>query len=442
MIIKVLRKIVSFLPSFIEEILRKLYRTLQGVKLYFQILHTQKKSKTALLKIRNKERIRVAFFLIHESIWKYDELYKLMEKDDRFEPVIVVCPFTTYGEEAMHKELDQTYKAFKQKGLNVINTYDKEDGEWLDVKKEVNPDMIFFTNPWKLTRDEYYITNYLDKLTCYVPYFFVITKHLKENYGGVLQNLAWKVFYETPIHLEFARKYSKNSAKNVLVTGYPGLDIYFNNEEKADEFWYTSGSSVKKIIWAPHHSIEGQDSGLAFSNFTRYAIFFKSILETYKSKIAIAFKPHPLLKPKLYENKDWGKAKTDSYYDEWNELENGMLSEGEYSKLFISSDAIIHDSGSFTAEYLATYKPALYTVADSAIENRLNKFGRLAFKEHYHAKNEEEIINFIENIVLGEQDFKKASRENFVEQYLLPPNGNLASQNIFNALKELTTNKN
>ena len=50
MIIKVLRKIVSFLPSFIEEILRKLYRTLQGVKLYFQILHTQKKKQNCAIK--------------------------------------------------------------------------------------------------------------------------------------------------------------------------------------------------------------------------------------------------------------------------------------------------------------------------------------------------------------------------------------------------------
>jgi hypothetical protein len=53
--------------------------------------------------VRGKEKIKAAFFLIQEPIWKYEGVYRLMERDERFEPVIIVCPYLLYGERRCRK---------------------------------------------------------------------------------------------------------------------------------------------------------------------------------------------------------------------------------------------------------------------------------------------------------------------------------------------------
>ena len=73
----------------------------------------------------------------------------------------------------MVEEMERCYILFKTKGYNVIKSYNKEEENYLDVKKTCGPDIVFYTNPYKgLIDDRYYITNFLDCLTCYAPYCF------------------------------------------------------------------------------------------------------------------------------------------------------------------------------------------------------------------------------------------------------------------------------
>ena len=37
----------------------------------------------------------------------------------------------------------------------------------------------------------------------------------------------------------------------------------------------------------------------------------------------MAFKPHPLLKERLYQHLEWGLERTNTYFERWNELNNG-----------------------------------------------------------------------------------------------------------------------
>ena len=72
----------------------------------------------------------------------------------------------------------------------------------------------------------------------------------------------------------------------------------------------------------------------------------------------MVFKPHPMLKSKLFRTK-LGKAKTDDYFHFWETQSNTQFNDGEYIELFKQSDAMIHDSGAFLAEYIFTDKPSL-----------------------------------------------------------------------------------
>lgn len=398
----------------------------------------KKKHLIALKKVKEKETITVAFFVIFGALWKYDLIYKLLENDNRFNPIIIICPYINYGDENMHLEMSRAYSLFKSKGYNVISTYLESSKNFIDVKNEIKPDIVFFTNPHSITHKEYYINNFVDTLTCYVQYSFHVSSLNNEQYDQRFHNLLWKAFYETPIHKAFAIKYSRNKAVNVEVTGYPGTDIFLDENYQPCDVWKIKSPNIKRVIWAPHHTINENDSNLGYSNFLQYANYFLELLGTYKDALQIAFKPHPILKQKLYLHPDWGKFKTDDYYLKWEVANNAMLFEDDYVDLFCTSDAIIHDSGSFLVEYLYQNKPSLFCFRNTEITNKFNDFGKLALNVNAAAYTKDDINNFLTTEIFNGNDLLFKSRTEFISTYLIPPNNNTASQNIYNIiLKEL-----
>ncbi len=386
----------------------------------------------AFRKIINKPKINVVFFAIDRATWKYDQLYKLFKQNKKFEPAIVVCPNNNYGNEILVEEMARTFRSLNAKNFNVVKTYNEQTGEWLDVKKVLKPDIIFFTNPHQLTKKEYYITNYINYLTCYLPYTFQISNLYELQYNQLFHNLVWKAFYPTTIHKEIAQKYARNRGRNVVISGYSGTDKLQDKSYSPKDSWKIKSRDIKRIIWAPHHTIDNDTSFMAYSNFLVYHKDILNMAMKYVDKIQIAFKPHPLLRSKLYLEKDWGIEKTNAYYSKWENLPNGQLEECDYADLFLTSDAMIHDSSSFMAEYLIVNKPVLFTIRDQKITERLNIFGKMAFEQHYHAYSSDDIVRFIEGVVINDNDIKKDQKESFVLKYIKTPNDSSATMNIFN----------
>jgi len=425
--------IKSYIPERIWISLIKVYNFLGLRNLYafYLINRAPKRHLKALELVRKKESVKVAFFLNHESVWKYDVLYDLMLQHPRFEPKVFVCPVVNFGMENMLFEMDKAFEAFKNKRYDVIKTYNKETGEYLDIKSTFSPDIVFFTNPHEGLQDyRYYINQFANTLTCYVPYAIMMVNY-EFTYNLDFHNLVWKIFSETPIHKEIALKKQRNKGKNCIVTGYPGFDplLMYKSHKEA---WKNKNPTVKKIIWAPHHSMTDYNK---VANFMEYYDFFLELAINYKDKLQIAFKPHHLLRVKLESDSYWGKEKTDIYYTKWANLHNGQLENGDYIDLFLKSDALIHDCGSFMAEYLITGKPSLFMVRDESIMDYWNAFGEKAIEAHYQSRNKKQVIDFIENVVLKGNDWMKEERNAFVKNTLLPKNNLTASENILNYLE-------
>ncbi len=388
--------------------------------------------KKAVKKLKDKDKIKVAFFALYSSVWKYDELYKLMSKHISFEPIIIVCPIINNGIDYMIAEMERTFQIFKDKNYNVVKAYNTIDKTYLDVKKIIKPDIIFYTNPYRgLTNEKYYINRFIDTLTCYVPYA-IMTTNYKEFYDLDFHNLLWKIFCETTIHKEIASSIQRIKGRNMVVTGYPGCDRLVSKNTSYKDVWKNKSRKIKRIIWAPHHLMNEMNR---MSNFLEYCYFFLEIAQRYKDKIQIAFKPHPLLRIKLEKDSNWGIEKTDIYYEKWKNLENGQLECSDYIDLFLSSDALIHDSGSFITEYLITGKPSLFMVRDEKVMKQWSKYGDMALAVHYQSRNSIQVINFIEDVVINEKDWMKSIRYDFLNKVTLPPNGLSASENILKFLE-------
>ena len=252
----------------------------------------------------------------------------------------------------------------------------------------------------------------------------------RNNYELPFHSLLWKLLVETEFQKHYAEQYEHSKGDNVEVVGALAEEKLMQSDYIAKDVWKPQVKKKKRIIWAPHHTV---DYLFNFSNFLNYCDDMLRLAEKYKDDIQIAFKPHPVLKFKLINL--WGLEKTEDYYNSWAKLENGQIEQGDYIDLFKTSDAMIHDSGSFTVEYLYTQKPVLFQIRDNKVKDEFNSFGQLCLEQHYLAYSIEETEQFIKEVVIAGKDPKKAEREKFYTQYLYPADGIMPSEKIFNILK-------
>ena len=403
----------------------------------YYIKTIQRKQHKALANLQGKAKIKCCFFAIHVEVWKYDDLFKLMLAHPRFEPVVLVCPVVNYGYDNMIERMKENQLYFEQKGYKTILSYNPETNKYIDVNKEINPDIIVYTNPYKgLIDDRYYIDKFRDTLTIYVPYSMNNSKAWEGNYNLLFYNLLWRHYQITDRHRAYAVKYSRNKGINAVTVGYPGIEgLIHPNNNFMFNVWKSNDKKYKRIIWAPHHTITPVGC-VYFSCFLRYYEFMIDIAEKYKSQVLFAFKPHPLLKNKL--DILWGKEKTKEYYDKWALMENTSVNEGDYTSLFLSSDAMIHDCGSFISEYLYVNKPVMRTLNEVEESEKMNDFAMECISNHYLANNEQDIEQFIKNVINGVDPLKE-QRTKFVKEVLMPKGS--PSQNIIDDIIDSIDNQ-
>ncbi|MDR2980584.1 MAG: CDP-glycerol glycerophosphotransferase family protein [Bacteroidales bacterium] len=426
---------ISFIDSMHKILIYKdFFRITFPVVFERYIKTTRKKQKKNLENIKRKSTITVAFFLQTPSTWKYDALYNLLAKAKRFHPVVVICPFNVhlnYSNDECHQVMKMTEQFAIKKQYNYVTTCTEETGKWRDIKKELSPDVVFFTKPYKDTLPQYYIYNFREKITCYVPYGIFSSVLYRHNLNLPFHNLLYHFFIETEDHKEMATQYSSVKGDNVIVSGNLGMESIMDKSHTPINVWKRQEKPKKRIIWAPHHTI---DYMFNFSNFLSYCDSMIEVAKKYENEIQFAFKPHPVLKFRLINL--WGNEKTEKYYNLWKDMSNTQLEEGYYNDLFETSDAMIHDSVSFTIEYLHTVKPVLYTIREEKVKKQWNPFSVKAFNLHYHAHNEEEIEEFITKVVLEGEDAMRQDREVFFNSYLYPKDGIMPSKKIMQILEE------
>lgn len=382
-------------------------------------------------KLRKKNIINVVFFPMNIAMWKYQHIYELLAQDKRFHLYIFLAPATTFTYEARCADLRRMRAYFTQRNMPFVD-YELEKGkDAVAVETIVEPDILFYAQPYeKAVEAPYDFIHFQHKLLCHAPYGF--SARSIECYDNNLRfnNLAWKLYYQTGESKALAKEYSYNHGRNVVIVGYPNSDDYLAPTEY--DPWKVKDKSIKRIIWAPHFTIV---TGVGFgqmSNFLQMAKFMRQLATDYSDKITIAFKPHPRLYSELVRHPEWGEERTREYYDFWKNCPTTQLETGDFIDLFKGSDAMIHDSGSFTVDYLYFNKPVLYDNPDiEGAKATANETGKAAYDAHYRVSSNEDIKRFIDDVVLAGNDPMKAKREEYYKKYLLPPNGKSVAQNIY-----------
>ena len=423
-----------FILPLIPQILLEKYRRFNfSFNTYKQYLNFNTQYKKVSARIKGQEKINIAFYLFNADIWKADSVYRAFEDHPKFIPYVVICPQVNKGNKFLQNQLTRCIDLVNKNRYRHIIGFDGDKENLIQPKKLPNFDIVFFLNPKSHTISEFTIHKNKNSLNCYIPYSFNIDNLVQYQYNNPILNSMFRIFTSSEYHHKMYLKYSIKKGVNTFASGFPQLDQFFTISDINP--WKHPKSSRKKIIWGPHWTIPDlQKTGLDWSCFIEYSDFILKIADKYKDDIEFALKPHPFLFNLLEKEENWGKIKTRNYLKEWNSRDNCQIIYGDYVDLFKHSDALIHDSGSFTVEYLCLNKPVAYTVNNENYLTRFNDIGSKAIEHHYTIKNESEFEEFVLNVI-KDKDEKEQKRKMF-NNVVLKADGE-AGRRIVNHLEEI-----
>ena len=394
----------------------------------FLIPSSEYRQKKLVKEIRKRGYAKVVFIVSSLSMWRFQDLFEKFQGDSRFRVCMATFPFPSYSPEQKTEAMKNLHGFFSAHRMPFIDlSQEARPGQTL--RQQADPDIIFYPQPYNnLFFNDLDNQHFPDKLLCYIPYAMLTAKD-SWAYQSRLNNIAWHLFFQSEARKQEASAVLYNHGKNIVVTGEPMADAFNKPLEK--DIWKPQDQQKKRVIWAPHYTIT--EGGLLHrDSFTWLSEAMLDIAAEYKTRIQFAFKPHPKLLSVLYELPDWGKEKADAYYNRWANGSNTQLETGEYVDLFKSSDAMIHDSSSFSVEYHFTGKPVLFLSSDlNSVLSSLNDFGKQAILAHYQGNDKDHIVSFLEKTVLNGEDPRYEERQRFRERFLLSPGNRSVTESIF-----------
>ncbi len=361
---------------------------------------------------KSEGKIKVAFILVFNSVFPVRTVFEVMLDNDLFDPYIIVAPNVGGSHQYQMDLLNEAMDALSaQYPDRVISGYDEQKDEYLELGD--NYPIVFFCNPYpNLVHRFHELQYFLDKdvLTVFQNYGYIALQYCDVIIQSDFCNEIWLFCAESETNLEYFKQTQQIKGKNAIVTGYMKMDKLANAQPEPRE--------RKRIIISPHHTVYGW-SKLDIGNFLKYHEFFQSLPELYP-EIDFIFRPHPLLFQNMLKKDIWTQDEIDDYIRRMETHPNARYDHsGEYMDEFTNSDAMIHDCGSFIAEYLYTEKPCCYMLKtpEQATEGLL-PMGQKCMENYYKAFSEEDIIRFIDNVVISGEDPMKEKREQFVRQEL------------------------
>lgn len=404
----------SFCISFVSQIKNKI-----SVRKLLLIQKNYKKIERKLAKkINDGKKLSVGFYVIYDSSWGARPLFEKLLRDERYVVKIVVCPDIARGNDNLFKNLNDTYSRLVNLYGNefVLKSYNDEISDYVDYSSLF--DIISFENPYDIMTMEYYKISYAikkGKLTFFNSYAYQGKLKYDERFlmPSYEYSLFWKLFVDNKESFIHALDNQIIKGGNAVLSGCCKMDK-FHNEDRTDcEF-------DKTILIAPHHTVEINKGSLHISNFLQYSELFLELPKLYPS-IKFIFRPHPLLIPTLSKDEVWGKDKTESYMQKMLSNLNVEYSyKGEYFDDFNRSDAMIDDCGSFLAEYFYTKKPQCYMIKNrDSLESEFSEFGKEMLSYVYCAYKKDDIINFIEEVVLKNNDDLKNFRCEYSTNHIM-----------------------
>lgn len=355
-------------------------------------------------------KIKVLFLISEVAKWKAQSLYDSLSKDTRFEPIICLYPMQVQMNDnpiSVKKVQEEKMMFFVNKNMKVLDIWDA-DTRQLNNEVFNEPSIVFYQQTWDQPPAPDPICIASRHLTFYIPYYLINNYHKELDLDMKLQRRVYRYVLQNQQIVDFFYSQVKKShfAGKLVGLGHPCTDGYSMPRENVDY----------SVIYAPHFSFYVEEIGLRWCNYSTFLSNGELILEYAKSHpfIKWVFKPHPRLKMELINTGVWTKEKVEAYYKSWEDIGQVCLT-SDYKELFINSDLMITDCGSFLSEYSCTGKPLIRMISPYlALEP--HPILRELYNTFYVARNNSELVSYMNMLIEQRKDPQKKNREKEVDK--------------------------
>lgn len=345
------------------------------------------------LRIKPTAKPRVAVMVTDPRMFTLLPVVKNLQAFHKLEILLVFAVFYHAQSDALTPQLRSNLaKRLRSEGFSVLETSSaSEMNQALSFLKRSK--LIITSQPYVYPDRRLNTWNFPAKVL-YVPYTLWSNKRLDLKAGEGISRCKGSAMLESRWHVEDYERTCRHSRLKGLHCGFPRLfelsQLDFRRTEKQDR--------ETTITWAPHwSSLRSEDSSLAISLIAQsLATFVEG-----RPDLRLIFRPHPLFDEYL-ANADF-TIHTSKVIDSLLELRNvdrgDSLSVGE---LFRLTDVLVHNSGSFLAEFSITGKPMIFSkVPNDFIFSNLSSFGSTLADASYEAGDGDELIGVLQDLLNG-----------------------------------------
>ena len=387
------------------------------------------------LKAINHEKINVVFVCHRPAVWEsLHSVYDTLKSDSAFNVYIVAIPHKKqlpglyFNHEVYESEGAEDF--WKSEGC--INGYNYESGEWFDLKK-LEPDYIFFQQPYNITRCEQYKSWNVAKYAkiCYVAYAF-------DFIGGSILEVSTPKDFMDNVSIYFTQnkiddrlifnllKKQQNDFTERFITGFPRYDgiMRYNAASVANNVNCDRSSSYK-VIWTPRWCTdEGNCSFFDYKD--RMVDFFNG-----NGEYQFVFRPHPQAFLNLNQTGELSNEEAEKYKQYYKNSMNMYIDENtEYFSTFFGSDCLISDVSSIMADYFLTGKPIIYCHK----KDMFNECSKRMSDGFYWVESWEELQRTLEMLKNGKDPLKNERLKIIKELEMIPEIDNMAAERIKNII--------
>lgn len=266
--------------------------------------------------------------------------------------------------------------------------------------QELHPDVLVIDSPYDQFRPAAYSVSALRRFgkILYVPYGADFADGsagvvAQRTYGLDTQKSAWRIVSRTPRTAEQYLNVGGIPPRRIVGLGLPIFDLYGKVKlfDGLPDEVVTASRGKFKILYAPHHSIQG------WSTFQRYGPHIRRLLQD-NDDVYVVFRPHPGLGPTLQNANIMPLDEFRSFFPP----DRAYLYEGDgYEDAFRWSDVLISDASSFLLLYAPARKPVIYLHREDGwgLDDTIHED---VFQGYYVAQSESDLTMYIDRLKQGE----------------------------------------
>lgn len=373
------------------------------------------------------EKIKVFFVVGQVAKWKCQTIYDLMLKSKDFEPKIVltICDFEqNLSADRKKLSIEETEAYFVARGMSCVRGYSVETGCNLSLSM-LNPDIIFYSQPWEVDFCQYPYAVASRALTFFVPYYVTNLESIAFACDSPFQRTLFEFIALNEAVADAYAHWSKVRAGRFIGLGHPSLDLLQE---------MVGGTPAEYVIFAPHWSFDhpGNRNSENYSTFLETGWPMLRFAEAHP-EIKWVFKPHPTLRHALKASGVWTPVEINEYYMRWEKVGTACY-DGTYGDYFRRSRALVTDCGSFLVEYACTGNPLIHLISPRRNVHAVNGLQGL-FDTYYQVYNAEELGAVLQTVVIDRKDPKREARMAAIQKAGLV--GGRAANRILIHLREL-----